>query len=357
MSNLKVCVPKFLPIRVQGDAVRVAIEENPDNFAPMFTFATGSHPRAAMQTGKRWANGRTLTVSFLSGTAKQQALVKPYFNEWSKYANIKFEFIDKNGELRVAFDQNDGSWSYLGTDALLVPRANPTINFGWLTETSPEQEVRRVVLHEVGHALGLEHELQQPGAGVQWDVNRVVAYFVGPPNYWTREDVYHNIINRISPEGVEYTSFDPESIMAYAVPPAWTKNGVGVPFNTKLSPRDIEFITKMYPKSVTTPPVTGPITIDPMFSLLPPNKYIEGNINFIDNVNEYRVVISEPGKYRFWTSYVGGPVSIIHPSDPSNPVVTGIQQVTTRLMPGEYILYVKLANRSAVYRIKYRKVL
>ncbi|MEZ4728379.1 MAG: hypothetical protein R3E79_14700 [Caldilineaceae bacterium] len=37
-----------------------------------------------------------------------------------------------------------GSWSYIGTDALGVPANEPTMNLGWLTRGTPNDEVQRV---------------------------------------------------------------------------------------------------------------------------------------------------------------------------------------------------------------------
>ena len=48
------------------------------------------------------------------------------------------------------------------------------MNYGWLTPESAQDEVRRVVLHEFGHALGLIHEHQNPkGGGIEWNRDAV----------------------------------------------------------------------------------------------------------------------------------------------------------------------------------------
>ena len=76
-------------------------------------------------------------------------------------------------EIRITFDPGN-SWSTVGRDALLVPAGSPTINFGWfadvvtdkLVSRVTDQEIRRTVLHEFGHALGFIHEHQSPAAGI-----------------------------------------------------------------------------------------------------------------------------------------------------------------------------------------------
>ena len=40
-------------------------------------------------------------------------------------ANLKFEFNNAlNAEICITFDQNDGTWSYVGTDSRGFPRTN-----------------------------------------------------------------------------------------------------------------------------------------------------------------------------------------------------------------------------------------
>lgn len=344
------CVPKYLPRDLAALAREVAMQENPANAS---VFSSSRVLRAAMQTRKRWANGRRITVSFMGGSRVVRDRVQPYFHEWSKYANIKFSFLTgSGGDIRVGFDQNDGSWSYLGPDALLVPPNEATMNYGWLVDSSAEEEYRRVVLHEVGHALGLEHELQQPSSDIEWDLDAVIAYYTGAPNFWSREDVFHNVIDRISATGVEHTRFDDKSIMAYSVPKRFDKKGRGVPFNTHLSPIDILFIGNMYP--FENPTIIPPVPLP----LLKHDSWLEDHLNDVDPINEYAAKVDSIGVYRFWTSYVGAPVSIVHPSDPNNPVGRGLQQMSVRLVPANYNFRVQLAGpgKGAAYRLKYRKV-
>ena len=75
------------------------------------------------------------------------------------------------GVLPIAFldgaptlQQPGSSWAVQAIDALTIPKDQPTVNFGWLRHDSPYEEIRRVVLHEFGHVLGLVHEHQIPGA-------------------------------------------------------------------------------------------------------------------------------------------------------------------------------------------------
>jgi len=79
-------------------------------------------------------------------------------------------FVPAEAELRIGFMPGDGSWSYLGRDCLLVPQGERTMNFGWDLRTSYGRSTAR---HEIGHALGMPHEHQNPHAGIIWDTEAV----------------------------------------------------------------------------------------------------------------------------------------------------------------------------------------
>jgi hypothetical protein len=159
--NVKMCIDRMIPAHLRPEAMRRAIEENPAN-VPIFRDLRGfgvepSPQRMALLTGKKWQNGRQLKVHFMDGVPAVQAKVEHYAHQWSQHANITFKFAyDPSADIRISFEQ-EGSWSYLGTDALVISRPEPTMNYGWLTPESHEDEYRRVVVHEFGHALGCIH--------------------------------------------------------------------------------------------------------------------------------------------------------------------------------------------------------
>ena len=96
----------------------------------------------------------------MNGSEKVRAKVMKYASQWTDYAKgitLK-ETNDFTSEIRISF-QSGGSWSYVGKDCIGIPYQEPTMNLGWLTETTDDNEFRRVVLHEFGHALGLIHEV------------------------------------------------------------------------------------------------------------------------------------------------------------------------------------------------------
>jgi len=251
-KRIKVCVDRVLSSEQLLQAAAKAIKENPVN-TPAIRFSPGMGalpmPPAymALLTGKKWKNGRALRVRFLDGEPPVQAKVEQYANEWSEYANLKFVFGNHpESEIRISFQQ-EGSWSYIGMEALGVPTNEPTMNFGWLRPDTPEEEYSRVVVHEFGHALGCIHEHQNPGSNIPWDKEAVYRYYMGPPNNWTKEQIDLNLFQRYGRTVTQFTEFDPKSIMLYAIPNEFTIGDYEVGWNTRLSETDKKFIGANYP--------------------------------------------------------------------------------------------------------------
>jgi Astacin (Peptidase family M12A) len=202
----------------------------------------------AVLTGKKWANGRRISVRFLDGTKKQKSQTQKFAEPWSEHANITFKFgTDANAETRISFKEI-GSWSALGTDCTMFPKGKATMNYGWLKDHSAEEEWRRVVLHEFGHALGAIHEHQNPAGGIQWNAKEVYRVFSGPPNNWDKAKIDFNIIQKFSIDQLNGTTFDPDSIMLYAFPANLMVGGKATKSNTSLSGQDKQFIGSLYPK-------------------------------------------------------------------------------------------------------------
>jgi len=121
------------------------------------------------------------------------------------------------------------------------------MNYGWLTPDSADSEVSRVVLHEFGHALGCIHEHQNPAGGIKWNKEVVYAYYAGPPNFWSKEDVDRNLFETYNEDLTVHTYLDAASIMMYPIDRHFTLDGFEVGLNTELSRADKDFIRQVYP--------------------------------------------------------------------------------------------------------------
>ena len=212
--------------------------------------ASAGADRAALQQAAKWNSGDLITVSFLDGDPLVQSRVRDAAMAWTGpgMANLTLDFRnDTNTLIRISF-QFAGSWSMIGTTCRQVDLAMPTMNYGWLTPESDDAEVRSVVLHEFGHALGLIHEHQNPSptGRIDWNRDAVIRDLSGPPNNWTPEQIEFNIFQAFDARETNFSDVDPQSIMMYPIPAHWTNSGFSVGFNSDLSPQDRQFIHEQY---------------------------------------------------------------------------------------------------------------
>jgi hypothetical protein len=131
-----------------------------------------------------------------------------------------------------------------------VPKDKPTMNYGWLKSSTPPIELRRVVLHEFGHALGLIHEHQNPAGGIPWNRQAVYKALSGPPNNWDTATIDRNMFDAwATKDETNFTEVDPKSIMMYPIPKEWvTDPKYAAGLNTDLSTTDRVFIKNQYPR-------------------------------------------------------------------------------------------------------------
>ncbi len=172
---------------------------------------------------KKWVNNTVLRYSFLDnpavwrGSEEDKDAVRAAFQAWKELPiGLTFrEVLDpRQAEIRIGFERSDGSWSYVGRDAIdhAADPAERTMNFGWSLTT---EYGRDTALHEIGHALGFPHEHQNPNAGIVWDEEAVYDYFAGAPNYWNRDTTHWNVLRKLSSAEVEGSDWDRNSIMHY----------------------------------------------------------------------------------------------------------------------------------------------
>jgi len=228
-----------------------------------------------------WDNATELTVKFMnSGSQFMRERVMQYSKEWEQYANIKFKFVPDNTpvtNMRILLGEGFGHNSYVGSDANDISQSKQTLNLDTLAFVSYDyyiaemkrrgikpnmvdlkkmaatepvvwnnREMRGVILHEFGHALGLMHEQSYPGA-INWNTDTVYNYYKRVQG-WDKRKVDNNVLKVANQFYTNGTSYDPKSIMHYSVDAWQTKDGYSLPANYDLSSGDIALISALYPK-------------------------------------------------------------------------------------------------------------
>jgi hypothetical protein len=305
--------------------------------------------------GKTWMNGSTLRVRFTGGTPNEQATAREQAGWWGAVANLKFDFNDaSNAEIRIAFDQDDGAWSYVGTDCRGIPLNQPTMNLGFLDGGT--------AAHEFGHAIGLAHEHQNPRGGIQWNEQVVIEELAKSPNFWDEATARHNVLNKYSVDQINGTDFDPDSIMLYFFPASWTRNGIATKANEVLSALDKQFIAgaKMYPKTGATPTSAAVLEVNA-------KRRTAATIGKFGEEDLYRFSAPRDGRYRIDTR---GPTDVVlklfGPNSETALIAedddSGIDTnalINADLVAGQYFVQVRHFNRAdgrGKYSIKVQRL-
>lgn len=120
-----------------------------------------------------------------------------------------------------------------------------------------DREMRRVVTHEFGHALGLLHEQSFPGA-VKWKKTDSVYNYYKETQGWERSKVDFNVFEVADQFFTNGTTYDPKSIMHYSIEPWQTLDGYSLKSSTELSLGDKSLIAALYPKNTTAATMVVP---------------------------------------------------------------------------------------------------
>lgn len=257
LASLKMCVERL----------------DPKDQAHMISMGPNRKLRAAFLKGKIWPNNSIVTVGFfdcsdsLPRTSVQELEIQPNANSIDPLqyeldnetsvitavktvimeriqplVNIKFKFVDnvETAVIRIAFNELEGAWALVGTDAMSETNpSKPTMNLGWFDVAT--------TIHEFGHMLGMIHEHQNPqGKPIQWDDTKVYAW-AKESQGWDDKTTYENIIMKYNKNQINGSDFDPYSIMLYFFPASLTTNNIGTEENLRLSNTDVQYINSTYP--------------------------------------------------------------------------------------------------------------
>lgn len=220
-----------------------------------FALDTTQPNRGMADNNFLWDNGKTLKIKILSGSKNLQDKVKKYASEWTKYANLKFEFVNTgDAQIRVYLGDEKGDYGHvtmgLGIRGLMRKPDEFTMHFDTTAFVS-EANFRGTVLHEFGHALGLVHEHLSPISGIKWKKESVYGRMKATQG-WSKEKTDAQLFKKYSISYTNGTKYDPKSIMHYPIPKWDTEDGYSVDWNYELSDGDKALIAALYPKGERT---------------------------------------------------------------------------------------------------------
>jgi hypothetical protein len=215
-----------------------------------------THMHLAVLIAKYWGPaGVRLSVGFLDNPPMVlQKRILSHMNAWNKTANVKFALSKTSPDVRIARiendPQNDGYWSYVGTQIREIDADQPTMNLEAFTMNTPESEFHRVVRHETGHTLGFEHEHMRRELVKLIDVQKAIAFYKEDQG-WSAQEVREQVLTPIEDKSLRGTLHaDPKSIMCYQIEGSITKNGKPIVGGLDIDKSDYDFAAKLYPKKL-----------------------------------------------------------------------------------------------------------
>lgn len=224
-----------------------------------------------------WTPGQTVTVAFFGGDQALHARIAEVAMTWTRFGNISLDFgrnpqtgayrtwdpadTAYSADIRVGFG-SPGYWSHVGRDSIdrsVSPPGEASLNLSGFLDRLPG-DWQTTVLHEFGHALGFEHEHQNPRGGCdsefRWEdepggSKGVYTYLGGPPNFWPKWKVDFNLRQLPNSTAFLASRHDPDSIMHYSFPPWMFLRGTNshcyTAENDALSAMDRTGISRAYP--------------------------------------------------------------------------------------------------------------
>lgn len=250
---------------------------------------------AVFEREKSWGKGATIRVGFVDSGGSFEDRVVTHVKLWEGAADVKFLFVSsgsaRNADVRVTFARPNTFSSLVGREAAQFPN-DASLSLGF-TAGIAEDEVRRLVLHEFGHALGFHHEHQNPNNGIQYDMPKAVAYYkrLLPP--MPDQQIIDQLKSIPSSSMYRMTQFDSDSIMLYQTPPEVVIPGTYRPEfgknNTNLSDTDKAVAAEVYGGG-TALPQTQALTVGGAF--------VTNQMTRPGEVDRYTFEITTPAIYQ-----------------------------------------------------------
>lgn len=209
-----------------------------------------------------WTPGQALRSCFRNGTDEEREFVVRTARQMldGKEVNISFDFgsgpqyracseAGRRSDVRVSF-QDACCAAYVGrTSHHPQVKDGPSVFLQGILGYEPNKR-RQIVMHELLHALGFDHEHQSPATNCEkeFDKDKILAAYG-----WTETDFRTNL-KQLERDTHSYTwsSYDTKSIMKYYFEVTFLKKGQQSPCyspeNYLPSERDYEGLKNAYPQ-------------------------------------------------------------------------------------------------------------
>ena len=260
---------------MKQDTLYACLTRHPDHHELVHQYGDGDvsnihTARAAFLNDIEWPANTKIKVAFMK---------KPFIFQGKQYSDTGYtkekadwvqEVIEKNivplvnlsfewdvdqqeSDVRISFIKPLGSFSYLGTQSLSIPKNTITMNLGWTDHTIKDSDLPKLagtgvnVIHEFGHLLGMIHEHSREDADLKWNKEYVYQVLGGPPNNWSRNQCDQQIFNQYKLSSFNGSKYDKNSVMHYVFPNKFFLNKPDLVEASKLSKLDTIWINKKYP--------------------------------------------------------------------------------------------------------------
>jgi hypothetical protein len=208
--------------------------------------------KQVMSLKSKWPDGALLDVCFLDGSPESERAFLDVLKEEVDLTNLKLSPAPRacsngDGQIRVSFSQ-PGYWSFVGTEALLIPPPDPTLNLqGMGLDGGWTDDMKGTARHEIGHLLGLFHEHQHPDVDCGFKSDEEIAVLLN----WTLQQARTNFDKIKRDANIITGAYDPKSVMHYQLSPSFFVAGENARCyiesrNNVLSADDTQFLKDLY---------------------------------------------------------------------------------------------------------------
>lgn len=232
--------PEFVQDFLDGNWVQ-AVDERSDEPVIIPT------NRSVGQKNVSYKAGDTVTIT-VTGSAQFVTDVKNVITTYAQpRVNLKFQFVDSGGAITI-----DNNYTGGGVTRCLGCKT-PSISIS--------SGSKGLVLHEFGHALGMQHEMKNPNLKVTWIESVLVQ------QYGSQQFVTSQITSKVNPSSVNALAFDKNSIMIYNLPAKTNQEGIAMTPSSDYTDLDKQWLIMTYGPP---PGTTGTVTVPPPISPVPP---------------------------------------------------------------------------------------